>query len=385
MSFQTLAQVRCRLQSPTPVLTVDVWISQMKSQKQYLTFWLSWNYPTFESILVKSFNLLGQTISETDLLVVLTSLSSNLRDVDGSSKVRSTGMDGMWKGINMKFFVGDFNQPGWFWSNSKGCRALSKIYSMTPLNMLDFFFVLQALLHQASFYHPLTFNEQGYMTSADVEVTQLTVAWWIKTLTPFSTPKLGRISWRKCDFCQPGNFSSFGTARLLAGSPVLRGSQLHKCTEAVASLEKWSWEGRSMNFLQMTPGCLWQSLRQNPPPSPGDGDGQGVGPPPDPDPPVLVEPITAEQLSAFTMLQPTLRGVSQRNGVVRWVVSFFETGGEFWSISMLNNALQPANFCQYRNGWKQGHCEIHAKTLSDCQLWKVHMMEKGVQALEHND
>lgn len=105
-----------------------------------------------------------------------------------------------------------------------------------------------------------------------------------------------------------------------------------------------------MNFLQMTPGCLWQSLRQNPPPSPGDGDGQGVGPPPDPDPPVLVEPITAEQLSAFTMLQPTLRGVSQRNGVVRWVVSFFETGGEFWSISMLNNALQPANFCQYRNG-----------------------------------
>ena len=87
-------------------------------------------------------------------------------------------MDGMWKGINVRFFVGDFNQPGWFWSNnSKGCRALSKIYSMTPLNMLDFFFVLQALLHQASFYHPLTFNQQGYMTSADVEVTQLTVAW----------------------------------------------------------------------------------------------------------------------------------------------------------------------------------------------------------------
>ena len=112
--------------------------------------------------------------------------------------------------------------------------------------------------------------------------------------------------------------------------------------------------GGKINELLAMTMCLSRALRQNPPPAgdgdgDGDGDGQGEGPPPEP--PVLVAPITTEQLSAFTTLQPTLRGVSQRNSVVwwdGWPVS--PDRGEFWNISMLNNSLQLATFCQYRNG-----------------------------------
>ncbi len=167
------------------------------------------------------------------------------------------------------------SRPSW-WDQNPRCRN----WSITVWLLWICWFFLRfassssllklSLWNQASFYHPLTFNQQGYMTSADVEVTQLSVAWWIKHWHLFrhsgscslldksyDARAIDRVCVIFSDIAS--NFVNESAWQFTRGYPVLRGSQLHKCTKAVASLEKRTcWEGRSMNFLQ------WQCVFREP-------------------------------------------------------------------------------------------------------------------------